>query len=72
MRTCATGPKRQKEYPKLMIQETSGAIVLFSRDSEGTVVHGKSTGGMSVGESRASWRMVKFSPYIGTVTLIGE
>ena len=74
MKSKITNEKRI-EYPVLMQSRKTGVIVLFIGYKSGTVVHGVSEAGHSVGAyigngaSTYDWDMSYFEKYTGTVEL---
>ena len=77
--TEATEYKKKKaSYPKLMIAENTGVIVLMTaekaNEGTGTIVrpatlYGDSMEWMRIGHYSDTWVMECFSDYIGSVTL---
>jgi hypothetical protein len=58
------------EYPKLMIGDKTGIIVLFSWHSRGTVINtGNGTTCLEIGEHYTEWKMETFKDFHGSVIL---
>lgn len=62
-----SGSSKTEEYPRLMI-DSSGMVVLFEEEEEGTVV-ATPRDGFTVGEYRSDFDMDKFNNFTGTVEL---
>jgi len=62
-------PLSHTSYPKLMQSKLSGVIVLFSKDSHGTVIKGATNKGSEVGQAVSSFDMDFFVDYDGTIEL---
>ena len=70
--------KKKASYPKLMIAENSGVIVLMTTEkaNEGTgtivrpaILYGGKTPTLVIGHYSNTWAMECFSDYTGSVTL---
>lgn len=59
-------PSSEQEYPFLGIS-TLGAIVLFSKSCEGTIIAPKNLG--LIGDVRNDWIMSYFKPISGSIKL---
>lgn len=57
-----------KPFPKIMRSENSGAVILFSRESVGTIVHPGQTSHV-IGNHVDYFDMEPFRDYNGPVTL---
>ena len=59
-------PAKNFTYPKLMIHECSGMIVLFTSHQTGTVMNSR------IGEYREDWIVENFYDYNDNITLSNE
>lgn len=65
----ATPSVKQPTFPQLRISKTSGFIVLFVSEMEGTVVLPAKNGCTSLGHYSKGWSPGFFEPYSGSLTL---
>jgi hypothetical protein len=62
--------EHNSEFPKLMIGDKTGIIVLFNWHSRGTVINtGDGTTCVEIGEHYTEWKMETFKDYEGSVIL---
>lgn len=66
------GITSKAEYPKLMKSKTSGTVVLFISDNEGTVILCTENMGYSIGMHLIDWSMQGFEEFKGTVELTND
>ena len=60
--------KKEKPFPKLMVHQNTGRVLLFSNKAEGTCVY-KGSGIFRLGEHREHWSFREYSDYEGDVCL---
>jgi hypothetical protein len=63
--------KKEKPFPKLMIGDLTGSVVLFSKEKVGTVVYNSGNGGFKVGTYLEDWGS-GFTDYEGDVCLTND
>ena len=61
--------EHHSEFPKLMIGELTGLIVLMSQNKCGTVIHKGESTLLEIGEFHTEWKMETFKDYDGSVIL---
>jgi hypothetical protein len=62
--------EHHSEFPKLMIGNETGIIVLFNCYSRGTIINiGNGTTGLELGDYFTEWKMETFKDYDGSVIL---
>ncbi|MFO0454313.1 MAG: hypothetical protein ACK52I_37645 [Pseudomonadota bacterium] len=62
--------EHNSEFPKLMIGNETGIIVLFNWPSRGTIINiGNGTTGLELGDYFTEWKMETFKDFHGTVIL---
>ncbi len=75
--TVCDQDKKIKSYPRLMIGNHTGTIVLATKDDgstkfSGTVIYAGEGTMSSLGRTCDTWELSAFTPFYGTVTLKGE
>ncbi len=72
MKSIVTDKKNEtKPFPKLMIGNKSGIIVLMIDEITGAVV-GEPNGKFILGHYSDNWNDIRFTDYTGTVTLSND